>query len=63
MLIENSTDVLVESIRNDGEDQGSIEIPSGGDQTANLVVTGTTSGVTLKKISIFEGAGAQPMLL
>lgn len=59
MLIEDSSNVLVEAQLDDGDFQGSIAVPAGGDQSANLVVAGTSSGVVLKNIRVHEGAGAE----
>lgn len=58
MLIENSNNVVVEGQYDEGSLQGSIAVPKGGNQSANLVVAGTSSGVILKNINIYEGAGA-----
>lgn len=55
--IKDSSNVLLEGIVYDGDFTGSIDVPAGGDQSANLVVSGTTSGVTLKHINIGSGAG------
>lgn len=38
-------------------------MPEGGNQPANLVVSGTTSGVTLKDISLGSGAGESLALM
>lgn len=55
--ITDSANILFEGRIDDGDLNGSIDVPEGGDQSANLVVSGTTSGVTLKDISIGSGAG------
>ena len=61
--IKDSVNVLVEGGVDDGELYGSIKHPKGGDQSANLVVSGTTSGVTLKDISLASGAGESLALM
>ena len=60
MLISDSTNVVIEVGNDDefGDPVGSIRPPDGGDQTANLVITGTSSGVVLKGIEVYNGAGA-----
>lgn len=57
MLIKDSVDLLIEGVIDDGSLDGSIEVPHGEDQSANLVISGSTEGVTLKNISISDGAG------
>ena len=57
MVIEDSSNVLIQAKRNNGDWNGSIGVPDGGEQSANLVVTGTTEGVVLKDIYIPSGAG------
>lgn len=56
-MIKDSVNVLFEGLRENRELRGSIEVPEGGEQSANLVVSGTTSGVTLKEFDITSGAG------
>lgn len=60
MLIENSTNVIFEVGGDDefGDPAGDIRPPEGGVQSANLVITGSSSGIVLKGIEIFSGAGA-----
>lgn len=60
MLIEDSTNVVFEVGGDDefGDPTGDIRPPVGGLQSANLVVTGSSSGIVLKGIEIFPGAGA-----
>lgn len=55
--VKDSVNVLFEGIIDDGDFYGSIEVPEGGDQSANLVVSGTSSGVILKNIFVSLGAG------
>lgn len=57
VTIKDSSNILFEGGFDDGDFLGSIDVPEGGDQSANLVVSGTTSGVTLKDISVGSGAG------
>lgn len=57
LVIEDSTNVLLEGVFDDGDYVGGISPPDGGDQTANLVITGTSSDVYLKNVAIREGAG------
>ena len=47
---------MFEGIADDGNFIGSINIPEGGDQSANLVVSGTSSGVTVQIFSILPDA-------
>ena len=61
--IKDSVNVLVEGGIENRELHGSIELPKGGDQSANLAVSGTTSGVTLKDISLASGAGESLALM
>eukprot|EP00904_Undaria_pinnatifida_P008909 jgi/Undpi1/5148/HiC_scaffold_19.g08499.m1 len=63
MLISDSTNVVIEVGNDDefGDPVGSIRPPDGGDQTANLVITGTSSGVVLKGIEVYNGA--EPRIL
>lgn len=56
-MIKDSVNILLEGTEDGGYLYGSIEVPEGGDQSANLVVSGTTSGVVLKDLSIKSGAG------
>lgn len=59
--VTDCANVMFEGIVDDGDFYGSLEPPEGGDQSANLVVSGTTSGVTLKNIYVTSGAtGARP---
>ena len=57
VTITDSTNVLFEGDYDGGDLYGSIDAPNGGDQSANLVVSGTTSGVILRDIIIGSGAG------
>lgn len=57
MFIKDSVNILFEGRVDDGDLNGAIETPKGGGQSANLVVSGSTAGVTLKDISITSGAG------
>lgn len=60
--IKDSVNVLFEGGRDNGDPVGSIGVPGeGGDQSANLVVSGTTSGVTLKELAV--GSGAEPRIV
>lgn len=62
MLIEDSTNVVFEVGGDDefGDPTGDIRPPEGegGLQSANLVITGSSSGIILKGIEIFPGTGA-----
>ena len=60
--ITDSTNILFEGIIDDGSYVGSIDVPEGGEQVANLVVSGTTSGVTLKNFAIGPDVGELYML-
>ena len=55
--IKDSVNILFEGLVEDGYFSGSIGVPEGGDQSANLVVSGTSSGVTLKNFGISPDAG------
>ena len=57
VTMTDCTNVLFEGRYDDGDLNGSIDVPVGGAQSANLVVSGSTSGVTLKNIRITSGAG------
>lgn len=61
MLIEDCSDVTIEVGPDDdfGDPTGSLRPPEGGEQSANLVVTGNSSGVSIIGIEIFDGAGMQ----
>eukprot|EP00904_Undaria_pinnatifida_P002876 jgi/Undpi1/1258/HiC_scaffold_109.g14172.m1 len=61
VTITDSTNVSFEGDYDDGDLYGSIDAPNRGDQSANLVVTGTTSGVILRDITI--GSGAEPRIV
>eukprot|EP00904_Undaria_pinnatifida_P006174 jgi/Undpi1/2687/HiC_scaffold_14.g06065.m1 len=56
VTMTDCTNVLFEGRYDDGDLNGSIDVPVGGAQSANLVVSGSTSGVTLKNIRITSGA-------
>ena len=55
--IKDSVNILFEGLIEDGDFDGAIRVPEGGDQSANLVVSGTSSGVTVKNFNILPDAG------
>lgn len=55
--IKDSVNILFEGREEDGDIVGAIRVPDGGNQSANLVVSGTSSGVTLKNFNIRLDAG------
>lgn len=59
MLIEDCTDIIIEVGGDNefGDPVGDLRVPQGGDQSATLVITGSSSGVVLKGIEVFAGAG------
>lgn len=61
--ITDSANILFEGRIDDGDLNGSIDVPEGGNQSSNLIVSGTTSGVTLKDISLGSGAGESLVLM
>lgn len=57
MLIEDSTNVVVDAIYDDGSYSGTFNPADDADQSAHLVITGTSSGVQIKNMDFSSGAG------
>lgn len=57
LLIDTCNDAFFEGDDEFGTPFANLNVPAGGDQTANVVITGDSSGITFKGTDIASGAG------
>lgn len=62
LLIDTCNNVVIEGYDEFEVPNPGLDPPAGGDQTANVVITGDSSGITLKDTPLGAGAGTHTLL-